>query len=102
MYSGIIKSQNRHQERTAPLADSLRELQELGCPVDISVGREEFRLSKLEIQQSGGAHDSNVFELEDGRFAFMLDLELYNHASEIDTYCRYRNAMALEEQGSAA
>lgn len=62
-----------------PLADSLREFQELGCPVDISVAIEESRLSKLEILQSGCINDSKVFELEDGRTGWILDLDIYKH-----------------------
>ena len=61
MTTGIIRNQNRHQERTLRLADSLRELNEHGSPVDLSVATEESCRGKLEIQQSGGAHDSNVF-----------------------------------------
>jgi hypothetical protein len=82
MDSGIIRKQNRHQERALPLADSLRELNAHGSPVDLSVATKEHCPGKLQIQQQGCEHDSNVFELEGGRFGCMLDLGLYNHASK--------------------
>jgi len=63
------------------LRDSLRELAELGSPVDLSVATEESRRCKLEIQQVGGIHESRLFELEDGRIAYMVDLEVCNHTS---------------------
>jgi len=80
MDCGIIRTRNRSNERTMPLADSLRELQELGCPVDLSVAMVEPRSCKLEIQQ-GEPQDSKIFDLEDGRFAFMFYVELYYHKS---------------------
>jgi hypothetical protein len=79
MGSGILRNQNKYQRRFMPLADSLREFAEMGSPVDLSVATEEFRYLKVEIQQSGGIHDSKVFELEDGRTGWMLDLEIYIH-----------------------
>lgn len=63
------------------LEDSLRELAELGSPLDLSVVTEETHMCKLEIQQVGGVHESMVFRLEDGRIAYMVDLEVCNHMS---------------------
>src|SRR5205809_5351130 len=81
MDSGIRRTQNHSQQRMMPLADSLRELQELGCTVDISVAAAQFGSCHMEIQQSGGIHDSKVFELEDGRTGWMVDLEICNLTS---------------------
>jgi len=74
MDCGIIRTRNRSNERTMPLADSLRELQELGCPVDLSVAMVEPRSCKLEIQQ-GEPQDSKIFDLEDGRVKSIGSLE---------------------------
>ena len=69
MDSGTRRNQNRTRQRIMSLRDSLRELAELGSPVDLSVATEESRPCKLEIQQVGGMHESRLFELEDGRIA---------------------------------
>jgi hypothetical protein len=79
MDSGIIRKQNEPQRRMMPLAHSLGELAKLGSPVDLSVAREEPLFCKVGIQQLGGIHESMIFELKDGRFGCMMDLELCNH-----------------------
>jgi hypothetical protein len=81
MNSGIRKDQSHSQQRMMPLAESLRELQELGCPVDVSVATAQSPYSYVAIQQSGCIHDSKVFELEDGRTGWMVDLEICNLTS---------------------
>jgi hypothetical protein len=81
MECGIKRNQNRRQQRMMPLADSLRELQELGSAVDLSVATAGSRSCNLEIQQSGCIYDSKFFELENGRTGCMMDLDCYVHTS---------------------
>ena len=79
MNCGIVRNQNSSMRRLTPLTDSLRELQQLGCPVDLSVAMVEARPCNLEVQQSGCIYDSEFFELEDGRTGLMMDLGFYNY-----------------------
>lgn len=75
-----ISMREKPQERTISLSDSLRELAELGSPVDSSVAANS-RPSRLEIEQTGGVAESKVFELENGRMGYMIDLSIVYQAS---------------------
>jgi hypothetical protein len=78
----IRRNDSRSRQRITSLGESLKEFATLGSPVDLSVVTEETRMCKLEIQQVGGIHDSMVFQLKDGRIAYMVDLEVCNHTSK--------------------
>jgi hypothetical protein len=60
------------------LEDSLNELAQWGSPVDLAVATTESDCCKLEIEQSG---ESRVFELENRRIAYLLDVCLTNQSS---------------------
>src|SRR5438067_13847504 len=62
--------------------DSLEELEELGSPVDRAVVATESARDQLEIEQFGNPEDNKIFELEDGRTAYMLSVDLTNQASK--------------------
>lgn len=64
--------------RIWPIEVSLKELAELGSPVDISVAFQARGL-QLEIEQSG---DCEIFELEDGRGGYMVDASMINQTSK--------------------
>ena len=66
---------------SAALRASLQELSRLGSPVDLSVADADGEKDKLEITQLGGVHDSQVFELPDGRLACMMALRITNQTS---------------------
>jgi hypothetical protein len=55
------------------LAASLRDLAAVGSPVDLSVAEVD-----VEVEQVGGMHDTMVFDLEDGRTGYVLDLLITN------------------------
>jgi hypothetical protein len=60
------------------LAVSLRALAGSGSPVDISVADTEDEHADVEIEQVGGVHETMVFDLEDGRAGYILDLLITN------------------------
>ena len=64
-----------------PLRASLEELNALGSPVDFSVADDDEENVKLEIEQVGGVHESMIFELENGRVGYMVDLTITNLTS---------------------
>jgi hypothetical protein len=63
--------------RSGP-AISLRELAECGSLVDVSVADTEDEHADVEIEQVGGVHETMVFDLEDGRAGYILDLLITN------------------------
>ena len=65
--------------RSMKLKDSLRELASWGSPLDMAFATGECNDPELVIEQSG---DSQVFELEEGRIAFMLDACATNQTSK--------------------
>jgi hypothetical protein len=65
----------------AKLKESLQELALLGSPVDLAVAVVEVEREKVEIEQVGCIHDSEIFELEDGRVALMADIAVTNQTS---------------------
>jgi hypothetical protein len=65
----------------AKLKESLQELAQLGSPVDLSAAGAEFEPERVEIEQVGGIHDSRIFELQDGRIAFMADIAVTNQST---------------------
>ena len=58
------------------LAASLREMDAVGIPVDLSVAELD-----VEIEQVGGVHDTMVFDLRDGRAGYVIDLIITNQMS---------------------
>ena len=58
------------------LAASLREMDAVGIPVDLSVAELD-----VEIEQVGGVHDTMVFDLPDGRAGYLIDLIITNQMS---------------------
>jgi len=66
---------------TSKLKESLQELAQLGSPVDLSVAVPEVEREQVEIERVGGIYDSKIFELQDGRFAFMADIAVTNQTS---------------------
>src|SRR5438067_2530781 len=68
--------------RIMRLEDSLKELANLGSPVDLAVVATESARDQLEIEQFGNPQDNKIFELEDGRTAYMLGVGLINQASK--------------------
>jgi hypothetical protein len=60
------------------LKASLEELARFGCPVDLSVAVTEVENDKVEIEQVGGEIESQVFELQDGRIAYMIRIAVTN------------------------
>ena len=60
------------------LAVSLRALADSGSPVDISVADTEHGCADVEIEQVGGVHETMVFDLDDGRAAYIMDLLITN------------------------
>jgi hypothetical protein len=67
--------------KTAELHASLAELMRAGSPVDLSVATKPEEREKVEIEQVGGIHDSEVFELPDGRVAVMADIAVTNQTT---------------------
>jgi hypothetical protein len=70
------------EHRITALEDSLKELAELGSPLDLAVEMPEFPSCHLEIEQSGNPEDNKIFELEDGRTAYMFCVGLTNQTSK--------------------
>lgn len=68
--------------RIMRLQDSLMELANLGSPVDLAVAATECDGDQLEIEQFGNSEENKVFELEDGRTAYMLSVGLINQTSK--------------------
>src|SRR4051812_29869060 len=68
--------------RIMRLEDSLRELANLGSPVDLAVAATECARDQLEIEQFGNPEENKMFELEDGRTAYMLSVGLINQTSK--------------------
>lgn len=64
------------------LGHSLKELANLGSPVDLAVAAIESASDQLEIEQSGNSEDNKIFELEDGRTAYMFSVGLTNQTSK--------------------
>jgi hypothetical protein len=62
----------------ARLKASLEELARCGCPVDLSVAVTEVENEKVEIEQVGVIYFSQIFELQDGRVAYMADIAVTN------------------------
>lgn len=60
---------------------SLEELAQSGSPVDLSVSETEVENEKVEIEQVGGIYESRLFELEDGRVAYMADIAVTNQTA---------------------
>src|ERR1022692_3946369 len=58
----------------------LRKLSGLGSPLDPSVA-EEVELPKVGITQAGPVYGNIIFDLEDGRAAYIFGLDLINHTS---------------------
>jgi hypothetical protein len=58
------------------LAASLREMDAVGIPVDLSVAEID-----VEIEQVGGVHDTMVFDLRDGRAGYVIDTIITNQMS---------------------
>jgi len=67
--------------KKARLREVLEELAQLGSSVDPSVADADVQLEKVEIKQVGGIHESRIFELQDGRWAFAVYLAVTNHTS---------------------
>ena len=65
----------------ARLKALLEELAQLGSPVDLSVAVTEVENEKVEIEQVGGINESRLFELEDGRVAYMADIAVTNQTA---------------------
>jgi hypothetical protein len=63
--------------RSARSRELLEELAQSGSPVDRSVPDADVQLEKVEIEQVGGI-DSIIFELQDGRLGFTVDLAVTN------------------------
>jgi hypothetical protein len=68
--------------RIMRLEDSLKELANLGSPVDLAVVSKEYASDQLEIEQFGNPEDNKIFELEDGRTGYMLSVDLTNQTSK--------------------
>ena len=66
--------------RSMNLRDSLLELASWGSPLDVAFAMSNCNNRKLVIEQSG---DSQVFELEDGRIAYM---RCVCHQSDLETH----------------
>ena len=66
------------RHRFSSLKESLLELSQFGSPVDLELAQEEPRCRRLEIEQSG---DSRIFELENGRLGYMLEVWIANQTS---------------------
>jgi len=64
--------------RRAELQASLEELAQFGSTVDLARTNEPAENAKVEIIQVGGIHESQVFELEDGRVACIDALAITN------------------------
>jgi hypothetical protein len=71
----------RKRASSARSRELLEELAQSGSPVDLSVADADVQVEKVEIEQVGGIHDSRIFELQDGRWAFMVDLAVTNQTS---------------------
>jgi hypothetical protein len=69
------------KKQSTGLSVSLRKLNQLGSPVDLSVADEEEEQAKLEIAQAGSVYGSSIFELEDGRAGYAFCVDIVNHAS---------------------
>ncbi len=69
------------EHRIMSLQSSLEELAELGSPVDLSIVKTQSEHLGLEIEQANGVHDSRIFQLENGRVGYMLDLVITNQTS---------------------
>jgi len=70
----------------ANLRASLQELARLGSPVDLSVadvGRaNQTENQDLEIEQIGGVHESHIYQLKDGRAAFVAQVRIANQTNK--------------------
>jgi len=71
----------------ADLRASLQELAQLGSPVDLSVADEvrenqQLENQELEIEQIGGVHESHIFQLKDGRAAFLAYVRITNQTTK--------------------
>jgi hypothetical protein len=77
-FSGVLMNKIAEQAR---LKESLEELARFGCPVDLSVADAEPENEKVEIDQAGWFYGSRLFELPDGRVAFMADIAVTNLTS---------------------
>lgn len=65
----------------ARLTASLQELARFGSPVDLSAAVTAIENEKVEIEQVGGICESHIFELPDGRVAYMADVAVTNQTS---------------------
>jgi len=65
----------------ASLKALLEELAGSGSPVDLSVADTEVENEKVEIEQTGGIIESELFLLEDGRVACMAHIAVTNQTS---------------------
>jgi hypothetical protein len=65
----------------ARLKASLEELEGFGCSVDLSVAVTAVENKKVEIAQVGGVFESQIFQLQDRRVAFIADIAVTNQTS---------------------
>ena len=79
---GVVQQRLRDTE----LAVSLKELAEVGSPVDIPVVDMKDQRPDLQIAQVGGVHESTLFDLPNGGWGCILDLEIINQTSKT-IYC---------------
>jgi hypothetical protein len=63
------------------LKASLEELARLGSPVDLSVVDMEVENKKVEIEQVGGRFESQIFQLQNRRVAYIADIAVTNQTS---------------------
>jgi hypothetical protein len=65
----------------ARLRASLEELARFGSRVDVSVADTRVENEKVEIEQVGWVHGARLFELPDGRVAYMAEIAVTNQTS---------------------
>lgn len=74
-------------QRNRDCSERLRELANLGSPVDVSVADIENESAHIETEQVGGVYDSRIFELPHGLTGYMVYVVVTNQTSRT-IYCR--------------
>ena len=75
----------QHKQNTNVSA-LIRELKQLGSPVDLLVAEEEASGARIEIAQYGPPTENRIFELDERHAGYIFGLDLFNRTSR-RIYC---------------